>query len=57
MTNLEQKALELREWIIRSLASAGSGHPGGSLSAIDILTTLYYQEMDISVEKFENKSI
>jgi transketolase len=55
MTNLEQKALELREWIIRSLASAGSGHPGGSLSAIDILTTLYYQEMDISVENYDQK--
>ena len=55
MTKLEQKALELREWIIRSLASAGSGHPGGSLSAIDILTTLYYQEMDISVENYDQK--
>lgn len=55
MTNLEQKALELRKWIIRSLASAGSGHPGGSLSAIDILTTLYYQEMDITVENYDQK--
>lgn len=55
MTNLEKKAGELREWIIRSLASAGSGHPGGSLSAIDILTVLYYQEMDISLENFDQK--
>jgi transketolase N-terminal domain/subunit len=29
MTNLAEKAVELREWIIRALASAGSGHPGG----------------------------
>ena len=36
MTNLAEKAVELREWIIRALASAGSGHPGGSLSAIDM---------------------
>lgn len=52
MNALEEKARELRGHIIRSLASAGSGHPGGSLSAIDILTVLYYQEMDISVENY-----
>ncbi|MBX8935539.1 transketolase [Enterococcus gilvus] len=55
MNNLEEKAIELRKWIIRSLASAGSGHPGGSLSAIDILTILYYQEMDITLDNYEQK--
>ena len=56
MVNLEEKAIELRQWVIRSLASAGSGHPGGSLSAIDILTVLYYQEMDIDLKYYDQKN-
>jgi transketolase len=35
------KAKEYRRTILRTLNKAGSGHPGGSLSAIDILTVLY----------------
>ena len=50
MEKLTQKAVKLRQDILRSLAAAGSGHPGGSLSAIDILTVLYYQEMDSTPE-------
>jgi transketolase len=42
---LKTIARELRIWIIRMLAQAGSGHPGGSLSAIDILTVLYFHTM------------
>lgn len=42
---LKEIAKELRIWIIRMLAEAGSGHPGGALSAIDILTVLYFQTM------------
>lgn len=42
---LKEIARELRVWIIRMLAEAGSGHPGGSLSAIDILTVLYFHTM------------
>lgn len=42
---LKEIARELRVWIIRMLTEAGSGHPGGSLSAIDILTTLYFHTM------------
>ena len=38
-------AKELRLWIVRMLAEAGSGHPGGSLSAIDILTVLYFHTL------------
>lgn len=44
---LEEKALEVRRLIIKSLNAAGSGHPGGSLSAADIVTALYFEEMDI----------
>ena len=42
---LKAIAKELRVWIIRMLAEAGSGHPGGSLSAIDILTVLYFHTL------------
>ncbi|WP_430606630.1 transketolase [Enterococcus sp. AZ170] len=55
MEKLEKKAQELRRMIIESLAAAGSGHPGGSLSAIDILTTLYYQEMTINTQNYEQR--
>ena len=47
---LEEKALEVRRLIIRSLNAAGSGHPGGSLSSADIVTALYFREMDIDPE-------
>jgi transketolase len=38
-------ARECRIQIIRMLTHAGSGHPGGSLSAIDLLTVLYFSRM------------
>ena len=38
-------ARECRVQIIRMLTHAGSGHPGGSLSVIDLVTTLYFQRM------------
>ena len=40
-----RQANEIRKDIIRMLAEAGSGHPGGSLSATDILTALYFKVM------------
>lgn len=47
MNTDELKALsrELRVDIIRMLVEAGSGHPGGSLSCIDLLTTLFFHKM------------
>ncbi|MDI6711159.1 MAG: transketolase [Thermoanaerobacterales bacterium] len=42
---LEQKAREIRRHIIRMVGTAGSGHPGGSLSAADIVTALYFAVM------------
>lgn len=39
---LKNEANEMRKDIIRMLEKAGSGHPGGSLSCIDILTALYF---------------
>jgi len=42
LAKLESIAREGRAQIIRMLTHAGSGHPGGSLSVIDILTTLFF---------------
>ncbi len=42
-----QKAVIIRENIIKMLAESGSGHPGGSLSAADIMACLYFWEMNI----------
>ena len=39
---LEEKAKQIRRLIIQMLAKAGSGHPGGSLSATDLITALYF---------------
>jgi transketolase len=45
LAKLESTAREGRVQIIRMLTHAGSGHPGGSLSVIDILTTLFFNRM------------
>jgi transketolase len=44
---LTTTAARLRKNIIRMILNAGSGHPGGSLSAIDIITYLYFHHMRI----------
>ena len=47
LEELRVKARELRKDIITMIYKAGSGHPGGSLSVIDILVVLYYKIMNI----------
>lgn len=42
---LQEKAKVVRRHIIRMLAKAGSGHPGGSLSATDLIVALYYGKL------------
>ncbi len=44
---LEKTANEIRKGIIVSTHSAKSGHPGGSLSSADLLTYLFFEEMNI----------
>ena len=46
----EEIASRVRVGIIKQVHSAGSGHPGGSLSAADIVTALYFKEMNIDPE-------
>jgi len=43
--DLEKMAKQLRRHVITMIATAGSGHPGGSLSAADIVTALYFKVM------------
>lgn len=43
---LEEKARVIRSHIIAMLGEAGSGHPGGSLSAADIMAALYFHQMN-----------
>ena len=49
MTNLElqKTANEIRKSIVTAVHSAKAGHPGGSLSAADIFTYLYFEELNI----------
>lgn len=49
MTDLElqKMAVEVRKGIITAVHGAKAGHPGGSLSAADVFTYLYYEEMNI----------
>ena len=46
INELESLSTELRQDILNTIFEAGSGHPGGSLSAVEILTSLYWKEME-----------
>lgn len=54
---LKKTANEVRKSIVTAVYSAKSGHPGGSLSAADIFTYLYFEEMNINPKqpKDENR--
>ena len=47
IVELEKMAKKIRRGIIDGVYSASSGHPGGSLSIADILTVLYFKELNI----------
>ena len=49
MTNqeLQKTAVEVRKGIIEGVHAAKAGHPGGSLSATELFTYLYFEEMNI----------
>ena len=44
---LMKQANEVRKSVVTAVHSAKSGHPGGSLSAADIYTYLYFEEMNV----------
>lgn len=47
---LERKANELRRDVIRMTCAAGSGHPGGSLGAADLIAALYFHVLRVDPE-------
>lgn len=47
---LQKTANEIRKGIITAVHSAKAGHPGGSLSAAELFTYLYFEEMNIDPE-------
>ena len=46
-SELMKTANEIRKSIVTAVHAAKSGHPGGSLSAADIYTYLYFEELNI----------
>lgn len=48
MEYLQEKAKKIRLQTIKMLGKAGSGHPGGSLSEVDVLVALYYSKMNLA---------
>ena len=47
---LQKIAQQVRISIIKMLGAAGTGHPGGSLSMVEILTVLYFEKMNIRID-------
>ncbi len=50
MEHIKKHANEVRKKIVKMVTAAKSGHPGGSLSAADLITYLYFEEMNITPE-------
>lgn len=53
---LKENAVKIREDIINMLTESASGHTGGSLSAVEILTTLYFKEMNINPKNSKDEN-
>jgi transketolase len=51
---LKEHATNIRKNIIKMLCEAKSGHPGGSLSATDIVTTLFFNFLNYNVDNFQD---
>src|SRR3954462_509555 len=50
-TDMKSLTTQMRVDIIRMIEAAGNGHPGGSLSVIDILTVLYWKFLKHDAKK------
>ena len=53
---LKETAREIRKSIVEQVYSGKSGHPGGSLSCADILTVLYFNQMNIDPHKIDDEN-
>jgi len=47
MESLQERARQIRIHVLKMLTRAGSGHTGGSLSAVEVITALYFYKMRI----------
>jgi len=47
ITELQEKAVVMRQLVLEMIYRAGSGHPGGSLSSADIVTALYFSVLNV----------
>ena len=54
---LQKTANEVRKGIVTAVHSAKAGHPGGSLSAADLFTYLYFQEMNIDPKEPKRQTV
>lgn len=54
LENLKEHATNIRKNIVKMVSAAGSGHPGGSLSSVEILTSIYFTQMDIHADNLES---
>ena len=53
---LKDIARLIRADVVKEVYSAKSGHPGGALSIVDILTVLYFNQMNINPEEPKNEN-
>ena len=51
LDELKSISTEIRKDIVKMLTESASGHPGGSLSATDIMTVLFFKEMNLEKKK------
>lgn len=56
-TNLQEISSQVRRDIIRMVNMASSGHPGGSLSSTEVLTTLFFSEMKHSPKNWRRDGV
>ena len=54
LETLKKHSINIRKNIIKMVTEAKSGHPGGSLSSVEILTAIYFTQMDITKENLES---
>lgn len=52
---LKNHAINIRKNIVEMISKSKSGHPGGSLSSVEILTYLYFKEMNINKDNLDSK--
>ncbi|MDR0890697.1 MAG: transketolase [Endomicrobium sp.] len=55
LLNLNEIAIKVRKDILTMISNAGSGHPGSSLSAVELLVSLYFKHLKVNIENPHNQ--